>query len=94
VRTIDIHYIVIPDYIEDKIEEKHGVSATEARQVLLGKSRIRFIEKGHQPGDNLYQTFFGRYLSVFFIYKRDAATAIIISARGMSKREKKAYGKK
>ena len=40
------------------------------------------------------QTFGGRYLSVFFVYKSDTATAIIISAREMSDKERRAYGRK
>jgi uncharacterized DUF497 family protein len=40
------------------------------------------------------QTFGGRYLSVFFIFKPDENTAIIISARDMSKKERKSYARK
>jgi len=40
------------------------------------------------------QTFGGRYLSVFFVYKPETKTAIIISARDMSKKERKTYGRK
>jgi len=69
---MNIERIVCPDYIEDKLESKHSVTVHETRQILLGKPRIRFVEKGHQPGDNLYvaygQTYGGRYLAVFFIY--------------------------
>jgi len=42
-------------------------------EVLLNQPRIRFAEKGHTEGDDVYaafgQTFAGRFLSVFFIYK-------------------------
>jgi uncharacterized DUF497 family protein len=65
---------------------------------LLGKPRIRFAEKGYTKGENVYgafgQTFGGRYLSVFFVYKPTTKTAIIISARNMSAKERKAYGRK
>jgi uncharacterized DUF497 family protein len=90
-----ILYIVCPTSIEDKLESKHNVSATEARQTLLNNPRIRFGEKGHIPGEDVYaafgQTFGGRYLAVFFVYKPGAATAIIISARDMTTNERKRY---
>jgi len=95
---MQIDYIVCPDYIEDKLESKHHVTVREARQVLLSKPRIRFAEKGHIEGNDAYggfgQTFGGRYLSVFFVYKPATKTAIIISARDMSNKERKAYGRK
>ncbi|MFL5806781.1 MAG: BrnT family toxin [Roseiflexaceae bacterium] len=66
--------------------------------MLLSVPRIRYAEKGHTEGENVYvafgQTFGGRYLSVFFIYKTDTATAIVISARDMSDKERRAYGRK
>ncbi len=40
------------------------------------------------------QTFGGRYLSVFFIFKPNDNTAVIISARDMSQKERKAYARK
>ena len=70
----------------------------EARQVLLGQPRIRFAEKGNVSGDDVYvafgQTYGGRYLAVFFVYKRNAVTAIIISARDMEPSERRQYGRK
>jgi len=80
------------------IETKHKVTIKEARQVLLSKSRCRFAEKGYTKGNDVYvvfgSTYSGRYLSVFFVYKNETRTAIIISARDMSAKEKKSYGKK
>lgn len=93
-----IELIVCPAHIEEKLQVKHSVTVGEAEQALLNKPRIRFIEKGRTKGDDVYsalsQTFAGRYLAVFFIYKTDSRTAIIISARNMSKKERKAYGRK
>lgn len=93
-----IDRIVCPDYIEDKLLSKHRVTVQEARQVLLGQPRIRFAEKGYIEGNDVYaafgRTFSGRYLAVFFVYKPETATAIIISARDMSAKERKAYGRK
>ena len=95
---MDIDYIVCPADIEDKLESKHHVTVAQARQVLLNNPRIRFGEKGHTPGQDVYaafgQTFGGRYLAVFFVHKPDAATAIIISARDMTTSERKRYGRK
>jgi len=93
-----IDFIFCPDGIEEKLETKHKVTVREARQVLLQEPRIRFAEKGYTKGNDVYgafgQTFAGRYLAVFLVYKPEIATAIIISARDMSKKERKSYGKK
>jgi uncharacterized protein len=71
---IRIESIVCPEKIEDKLERKHHVSVSEARQVLLNRPRIRFAEKGYTPGHDVYaafgQTYAGRYLSIFFVYKK------------------------
>ena len=95
---MQIDSVVCPEHIEEKLETKHNVTCREARQVLLSQPRIRFAEKGHTEGEDVYaafgQTFGGRYLSVFFIYKPTIKTAIIISTRDMSDRERKAYGRK
>jgi len=95
---MQIDYIVCPDDIEEKLAKKHHVSLREARQALLNNPRIRFAEKGYTEGEDVYvafsQTFGGRYLSVFFVFKPDDNTAIIISARDMSKKERKSYARK
>lgn len=95
---MQIDYIICPQNIEDKIESAHDVTVQEVRQVLLGKHRIRFAEKGYTKGEDVYgafgQTFGGRYLSVFLVYKPSTKTAIIISARDMSDKERKSYGRK
>jgi len=93
-----IDFITCPGEIIEKLARKHNVSEQEARQVLLNNPRIRFAENGYIEGENVYaafgQTFGNRYLSVFFVYKPDNKTAIIISAREMSQKERKAYGRK
>lgn len=93
-----IDQIVCPAHIRDKLAVKHGVTVSEARQVLLNRPRLRFAQKGYTPGDDVYaafgQTLGGRYLAVFFVYKPTTKTAIIISARTMSEKERKAYGRK
>jgi hypothetical protein len=93
-----IDYIVCPANIEDKLLSKHHVTAQEARQAILNNPRTRMAEQGYTEGEDVYaafgRTFGGRYLSVFFVYKPTSHTAIIISARDMSKKERKNYGRK
>ena len=95
---MQIDVVYCPDAIADKLLAKHTVTVREARQVLLGSPRIRFGEKGHREGEDVYvafgQTYGGRYLSVFFVYKPDTSSAIIVSARDMSAKERTAYGRK
>lgn len=95
---MQIENIVCHERTEAKLESKHHVTLREARQILFSEPRIRFAEKGHTPGENVYvafgQTLGGRYLAVFFIYKPARKTAVIISARDMSDKERKAYGRK
>ncbi len=66
----------------------------EVREVFDNHPRFRFIEKGHQPGENVYfacgQTDEGRYLIVFFVYKKDRQ-ALILSARDMTRAERRKY---
>jgi hypothetical protein len=93
-----IDRIICPDEIAEKLAVKHRVSVHEARSVLYHASRIRFAEQGNTPGEDVYtafgQTLGGRYLVIFFVYKPSTATAIIISARDMSDKERRAYGRK
>lgn len=93
-----IDLIVCPEHIAEKLVSKHNVTYAEARQVLLRQPRIRFAEKGYTEGEDVYaafgQTSEGRYLAVFFIYKPIAKMAVIVSAREMSNKERKAYGRK
>lgn len=89
-------FIWLPKFI-DKIEVKHQVSQDEVEEVFFNNPRYRFVESGHQKGENVYsangQTEAGRYLIVFFIYK-SSNTALILSARDMDKKERKHYGRK
>lgn len=83
---------------EDKIESKHGVTLREVEQVLLGSPRIRFAEKGHVGGEDVYVAFGqihgGRYLVVFFVYKPAANSAMIISARQMRASERRRHDRR
>ncbi|HKC64380.1 MAG TPA: BrnT family toxin [Pyrinomonadaceae bacterium] len=80
----------------EKIEHKHSVSRDEVEQIFANRPSFRFIEGGNVSGENVYRaigkTDGGRYLTIFFIYKR-GNRALVISARDCSAREKKSYGK-
>ena len=81
----------------EKLADKHQVSQQEVEEALRNRPRIRRIALGDVAGEDLYaalnQTDDGRYLIVFFIYKPNGE-ALIISARDMSPKERKSYGKK
>ena len=83
--------------IVNKLAIKHHVETYEVEQVLNGKPKFRFVEKGERKGENVYmalgQTNAGRYLTVHFIYKK-TKEALILSARDMARKERKQYGKK
>jgi uncharacterized DUF497 family protein len=84
------------DDIIEKLVKKHNVQQNEVREVLSNKSHFRFVEKGHRTGENVYaamgKTDSGRYLIVFFVYKIDKH-ALILSARDMTKAERRLYEK-
>ena len=77
-----------------KIEGKHGVTPEEVEDVLFSSPHVRRAEKGKVKGEHLYvaygQTAEGRHLVVFFIHKPRAA-ALPISAREMTRAERKYY---
>lgn len=83
--------------IVDKLTRKHSVEREEVKEVFDNKPKFRLVEKGQRPGENLYaatgKTVAGRYLVIFFIYKKDQR-ALIISAREMTSSERKKHGKK
>ncbi|MCP4428138.1 MAG: BrnT family toxin [Chloroflexi bacterium] len=84
------------DYVE-KLAVKHGVARSEVEEVFASRPSTRFVEKGHYPDEDVYsahgQTDAGRYLTVFFVYKSDKR-ALIVSARNMTKAERRRYGRK
>ncbi len=83
--------------VVDKLAFKHRVETDEVEQVLNGRPKFRFVEKGERKDEDVYialgQTNTGRYLSVLFIYKK-TKEALILSARDMAKKERKQYEKK
>jgi len=94
---MNLEAVFIPQDIEDKLWDKHQVTREEVEQVLDLDPRFHFAETGHVHGENLYraigQTDAGRYLVVIFIYKSDQS-ALVISARDLSAKERKQYAKK
>lgn len=84
-------------YFVNKLEQKHEVDPFEVEAIFDHDVLIRRAEKGHRPDENLYaaygQTKAGRYLVVFFIYKQDRQ-ALIISARDMTPKERRYYGRR
>jgi len=92
---MDISDIKILD--EEKLRRKHNVQSYEVEEVLWGNARFFLAEAGHIEGEDVYralgQTDAGRYLIVFLIYKRNQ-TALVLSAREMTRKERTRYGKK
>ncbi len=73
--------------VVDKLNSKHQVETAEVEEVLNGRPKIRFVEKGDREGEDVYlalgQTDAGRYLAILFIYKQ-TKEAVILSARDMA----------
>ncbi len=87
-------------WLEDIVEKlawKHNVKQYEVIEVFQNKPRFRFVEKGHRRGENVYsasgQTDVGRYMVVFFVYKNNKQ-ALIVSARDMTRTERRSYERK
>ena len=78
----------------EKIATKHEITTSEIEQLLFGNPHVRKVERGRVRGENVYLAYgcteAGRYLVVLFIYKH-ANSALPISARNMSKSERKYY---
>ena len=91
-----IEGIIWFDEIIEKLEWKHNVQPREVTEVLANTYKFRFVEKGYRAGENVYaamgQTYAGRYLIIFFIYKKDKR-AFILSARNMTDSERRKYEK-
>lgn len=89
-------FIWLPGIL-DKVEVKHRVSQDETEEIFFNRPRYRFVESGHQKGEDVYsasgQTEAGRYLIVFFIHKSSNA-ALILSVRDMDKKERRRYERK
>lgn len=77
-----------------KLERKHSVQQAEVHEVFVRHPQVRFVEKGHRAGENVYavlgRTVAGRYLIVFFVRKPNGR-ALVLSAREMTDAERRRY---
>ena len=94
---MNIRDIIWLETVEDKIIGKHQVQPGEVEEALFNRPHVRFVERGHRQGEDLYaafaQTDNGRYLAIYFILKSSRA-ALIGTARDMTRKEIRSYGRK
>lgn len=92
-----VHDLIWLEEVEEKIVRRHRVYPDEVEEVFLRRPYIRFMERGHRPDEDLYAAFgqsdAGRYLAVYFILKPELA-GLVITARDMTEKEKRTYGRK
>ena len=66
--------IIRLEEISDKLAWKHGVRREEIHEIFNSSPRFRLVEKGKNTNEDLYsalgRTNAGRYMVVFFIYKK------------------------
>ena len=83
--------------VVEKLAQKHNLTTDEVEEALRAVRRFRFIETGDVEGEDLYaamgRTAAGRYLIIYFVHKR-TGEALIISARNMTRKERRFYAKK
>jgi uncharacterized protein len=81
----------------EKLERKHHLTTVEVEEVFFNHPRFRFVQKGQQPGEDVYssmgQTDAGRYIIVHFISKPNNR-ALVLSARDMDEKERRRYARK
>jgi len=91
---ITINRIIWKDTFIKKIENKHHVNIAEVEEILYGKKKVYRMAKGDVKDENVYmalgKTRAGRYLSVFFILKKNNEV-LPISARDMDNKERRKY---
>lgn len=91
---IKIKRIIWKEIFIEKIENKHHVTMFEVEEILHGGKKVYRIAKGDVKGENVYltlgKTSAGRYLSVFFILKKNH-DVLPISARDMDNKERRKY---
>jgi uncharacterized protein len=91
-----IHGVIWLQKIVEKLARKHHLTQDEVEEVFLNRPQYRFIERGKIEGEDVYSAYgrtdAGRYVTVIFI-RKIAHRALIISARDMTRQERKQYGK-
>ncbi|MCD6317740.1 BrnT family toxin [Candidatus Aerophobetes bacterium] len=89
-----IKRIIWKETFIEKIEGKHHVTMFEVEEILHGRKKVYRIAKGDVKGEDVYlalgKTSTGRYLSVFFILKKNH-DVLPISARDMDNKERRNY---
>ena len=92
-----IKAFIWPAGIIEKCFAKHDVVPNEAEAAFSNSPKFKRWENGDVEGEDFYQclgkTDEGRFLTIFFIFKK-TGEALIISARDMDPKEKRRYGKK
>lgn len=90
-----IHDVIWREKFATKIAEKHGIITDEVEEILFSAPHVRVAEKGRVKGEHVYvaygQTAAGRYLVVFFIHKRGGSAALPITARDMTRAERRYF---
>jgi len=66
---IKVNEIIWKETFVEKIENKHHVTMFEVEEILYGRNKVYRIAKGDVLA--LGKTSAGRYLSVFFILKKN-----------------------
>jgi len=91
---VKIAEIIWLDEFVDKLRRKHQVEPEEVEEALANQPYFFFAEKGNRESENVYGAFgrsdAGRYLVVYFVYKVDRS-ALILSAREMSRKDRRRY---
>jgi hypothetical protein len=94
---LEITGVIWLQRVISKLAQKHQVDPEEVEEVFRNRPRFRRVARGRVAGEDLYSamgpTDAGRYLIVFFIYKRSRGV-LVISARDMSPKERRRYGRK
>jgi hypothetical protein len=94
---VRIDGIIWLEDVERKIWEKHRVQPDEVEAVLESDPHVLFVERGFRQGDDVYaalgRTSGGRYLIVYFVHKPRTREALVVTARGMTRKERRQYGK-
>ncbi|MBI2951098.1 BrnT family toxin [bacterium] len=89
-----LYEVIWKDKFVEKIAAKHDVTTDEVEEVLFSNPHVRLVEKGRVKDEHLYvaygRTSMGRYLVIFFIRKH-RTTALPISARDMTRSERRYY---
>ena len=93
---IKVNEIIWKETLVEKIENKHHVTTFEVEEILYGRNKVYRIANGDVQSEDVYlalgKTSAGRYLSVFFILKKNRRV-LPISARDMDSKEKRKYVK-